>query len=63
MPKVDGSLRLYVNYRALNNITVKDRHPLPLIIEIIDRFLKAKVFTKLDIVDTYHRILIREGDK
>lgn len=63
IPKADGSLRLYVNYRALNNIIIKDRHPLPLISKIMDRFIKAKRFTKLDITNAYHRLRIKEGDE
>jgi hypothetical protein len=40
-PKKDGTLRLYVNYRGLNRITVKNRYPLPLIGEMIDRLSEA----------------------
>ncbi|OBT81090.1 hypothetical protein VE02_10362 [Pseudogymnoascus sp. 03VT05] len=48
--KKDGSLRLCVDYRALNNITVKDRYALPLINELHDRFQGAKIFTKVTAV-------------
>jgi len=61
--KKDGKLRLCPNYRALNEVTKKVRHPLPLISETLDRLGGAKYFTKLDIKDTYHNIRIREGDK
>jgi len=61
IPKVDSSLRLYVDFRALNSMTIKDRHPLLLISEIMDRFVKVKRFTKLDIVNAYHRLRIKEG--
>jgi hypothetical protein len=56
-------MRLCVDYRGLNNITIKDRHPLPLIIEMLDRFLGAKIFTKLDLRDAYHCLRIRASDK
>jgi hypothetical protein len=60
-PKKDGGLRLCVDYRALNRITIKNRHPLPLINETIDRLAHAKVYTKLDLKDAYHRIRIKRG--
>jgi hypothetical protein len=47
--KKDSSLRLCVDFRGLNKITVKNRHPLPLISESLERLSQAKVFTKLDI--------------
>lgn len=61
--KKDGTLRLCVDYRGLNKITVKNRHPLPLIAESLERLSQAKVYTKLDIRDAYHRIRIKEGDE
>ena len=45
LKKKDGSLRLCVDYRALNSITVKNRYPLPLISEILDRVRGATIFT------------------
>jgi len=61
--KKDGKLRLCADYRALNVVTKKDRHPLPLISEALDTLGGAKYFTKLDIKDAYHNIRIREGDE
>ena len=52
-----------VNYRGLNKVTIKNRHPLPLIDETLDRLIGAQVFTKLDLKDAYHRVRIREGYK
>lgn len=63
MPKKDGGLCLCVDYWGLNAVTVKNQHQLPLITETLDRLCGAKVFTKLDLKDAYHRIRIREGDK
>lgn len=63
VPKKDGSFRLCVDYRGLNKITVKNRYPLPLISEILDRAKGAKFFTKIDVKDAYYRIRIREGDE
>ena len=62
-PKKDGTLRLCVDYRGLNAITVKNRYPIPLISELLDRLHGAKVFSKLDLLDAYYRIRIQEGDE
>jgi hypothetical protein len=56
-------LRLCVDYQGLNKVTVKNRHPLPLIAESLERLAQAKIYTKLDIRDAYHRIRIKEGDE
>ena len=61
--KKDGSLRLCVDYRGLNRVTIKNRTPLPLIGETLDRVTGAVIFTKLDLRDAYHRIRIRRGDE
>jgi len=61
--KKEGKLRLCADYRAINEVTKKDRHPLPLITEALDRLGGAKYFTKLDIKDAYHNIRIRGVDE
>jgi hypothetical protein len=58
-----GSLRLCIDYRGLNVLMVKDRMPLPLISEALDRLAKAKLYTKLDIKEAYHNLRIAEGDE
>jgi transposase InsO family protein len=63
VPKKDGTLRLCVDYRGLNSITVKNRYPLPLIGEILDRVNGATVFSKIDLKDAYYRIRIKPGDE
>ena len=63
VPKKGGGLRLCVDYRGLNRITIKNRTPLPLISETLDRLRRARRFTKLDLKDAYHRLRIREGDE
>ena len=58
--KMDGSFRLCVNYRGLNNLTIKNRYPLPLIGKLLDRLGRTKCFTQLDLTNAYHRMQIRE---
>ncbi len=62
-PKKDGTLRLRVDFRGLNQITKKNRYPLPLISEVIDRLSGACYFTKLNIREAYHRLRIASGDE
>ena len=54
VPKKDGTLRLYINYYKLNNITIKNNYLLPLILELQDRLQEAKWFTKLNILGAYN---------
>ena len=61
--KPDGNLRLCINYRGLNNLTIKNRYLLPLIGEFLDRLEQAKQFTQLDLTSAYHRMRIKEVDK
>jgi hypothetical protein len=61
--KKDGSLRLCVDYRGLNAVTVKNRYSLSLISEIIDRVQGAYYFSKIDLKDAYYRLRIKVGDE
>ena len=61
--KPDGSLRLCVDYRGLNNITIKNRYPLSLIGESLDRLGRARRFTQLDLTNAYHQMRIRKVDE
>ena len=60
--KADGTLRLCIDYRGLNSITVKNRAPLPSITEMRNRLIGAQYFTKLDLKDGYHNIRINSAD-
>jgi len=62
VPKKDGSLRLCVDYRALNKVTRKNRLALPLISEILDRLTGATHLSKIDLKDAYYYILVAEKD-
>ena len=61
--KKDGSLRPVQDYRKLNEMTVKNRYPLPLIQELLDKLKGARYFTKLDIRWGYNNVRIKEGDE
>jgi transposase InsO family protein len=61
--KPGGGLRFCVDYRALNAITVKNRYPIPLIQETLNRLSKAKFYTKLDIIAAFNRLRIAKGDE
>ncbi|KAF4306721.1 hypothetical protein GTA08_BOTSDO05973 [Botryosphaeria dothidea] len=63
VPKKNGKLRLCVDYRQLNDITIKNRYPLPRIDELQDKLGKAKYFTKLDLREGYHLVRIKEGEE
>jgi len=54
--KKEGGLCLYVDYQQLNEITIKDRTPLPLIRESLDQLFSATIYTKLDIRDAYYNL-------
>ncbi|KAI0993735.1 hypothetical protein K3495_g14450, partial [Podosphaera aphanis] len=61
--KADGTLRLCVDYRGLNELTIKNRYPLPLVRETLDRLSKAKFYTKLDLRQGYNQIRMAKGEE
>ena len=63
IPKKDGSLWLVQDYRKLNQVIIKNKTPLSLIGEVIDKLKEAKYFNKLDLIWGYNNIQIKEGDK
>ena len=61
--KPEEEIRIYYNYRGLNNVTIKNRYPLPLIRKILNALYSAKFYTKLNIITAFNRIRITKGYK
>jgi hypothetical protein len=60
--KKDGTQRMYVGYRSLNEVTIKNKYPLPRIEDLFDQMKEASVFLKIDLRSGYHQLKIRESD-
>ncbi|KAI2667669.1 Transposon Tf2-9 polyprotein [Labeo rohita] len=61
--KKDGGLRPCIDYRGLNEVTIKYRYPLPLVPAALEQLRSAKIFTKLDLRSAYNLIRVRAGDE
>ncbi|KAL5579150.1 hypothetical protein UlMin_011592 [Ulmus minor] len=60
--KKDGTLRMCVDYRELNKVTVKNKYPLPRIDDLFDQLKGASVFSKIDLRSGYHQLKVKESD-
>lgn len=60
--KKDGSQRMCVDYRSLNEVTIKNKYPLPRIDDLFDQLREAHVFSKIDLRSGYHQLKIRNSD-
>jgi hypothetical protein len=60
--KKDGSQRMCVDYRSLNDVTIKNKYPLPRIEDLFDQMRGVRVFSKIDLRSRYHQMKIRPSD-
>nr|GEY86938.1 reverse transcriptase [Tanacetum cinerariifolium] len=60
--KKDGSMRLCIDYRDLNCVTIRNRYPLPRIDDLFDQLQGAKFFSKIDLKSGYHQLRVKEQD-
>ena len=60
--KKDGSLRLCIDYRKLNKVTIRNQYPLPRIDELFDQLQGSRVYSKIDLRSGYHRLRVQESD-
>ena len=60
--KKDGTLRLCIDYRQLNKVTMKNKYPLPKIDDLFDQMRGARVFSNIDLRSGYHQVRIKDED-
>ena len=62
MKKKDGSMRLCIDYRELNKVTIRNQYPLPRIDDLFNQLQGAKVFSKINLRSGYHQLRVHDED-
>ena len=60
--KKDGTLRLFIDFRQLNKVTVKNKYPLPRIDDLFDQLKDVRILSKIDLMPGYHQVRIIDED-
>ena len=60
--KKNGTMRMCINYRQLNKMTIKNRYPLPKVDDLFDQVGGEKIFSNIDLRSGYHQVRIRNKD-
>jgi hypothetical protein len=63
VPKKDRKLRLYINYKGLNKVTIKNCYTFPLISKMLNSIAYIKVFSKINFKNAYYKLRIKKKDK
>jgi hypothetical protein len=62
MKKNDGSMRMCIDCRELNMVTIKNRYPLPMIDDLLDQLQGVRVFSKINLCSGYHQVRVKEDE-